>query len=239
MYPFTGCVAYTLTRIALMAIFTLQCEGTVGGPLTNDTVPLPLRDYAVKNTVKTTATPVVSRSSSQSVATLTGVPSTGTASAAVESLSLDTTATTNDNVATVLGDGGSSTMHTADTASSSSSTSQSDTPVLSTATIAGIAVGGTVLLALIVCVVFFFLRRHKRKKSANSISPPAYEPTDEKHEYVKPELDGQALEHHYSDLDVAAPVEYAELDTGSPVIPAGETGQLSGHDGRARTAQNF
>ncbi|KAJ4339280.1 hypothetical protein N0V95_007833 [Ascochyta clinopodiicola] len=195
-----------------MAIYTLLCEGTAGGPLNNDTVPLPLRDYAVKNTLKATATPSVSRPGSQSFATSTGTVSAGTGTLGFGSLSSDTAATASGSAATILDDKASSASRAANTASSSNTTSEVDQPVLSTAAIAGIAVGGTVLLALLIGAAFFILRRHKRNKSAKMALPPVYEPVDEKLAYGKPELDGQVLQHQYSEMGTGAPMEYAELD---------------------------
>lgn len=119
-------------------------------------------------------------------------------------------------------------------ASSAPTTDRPDKPALSTAATAGIAVGGTVLLALVVGAAFFFMHRRKQNKSTKPSSPPIYEPT--KAAYDKPELDGQALGHHYSELDVGTPVEYAELDAGTP---AQSPAHLNADERNLNSAQNF
>ena len=203
-----------------MLLFTAQCAGTVGGPLTNDTVPEPLRDWMPKNTFTSTTTPASTATlgASQFVATLTGVASAGITTAGITSLSSDTIS---DSKATFLHDEASSASRATGTAFSAP-TQEDSKPALNVAAIIGIAVGGTVLLALIIGLVTFFLRRHKRKESAQLVLPPSYESADNKEGYEKPELDGQALGYQYAEVGVGAPTVYAELDGGSSMSPVRE-----------------
>ncbi|KAJ8114501.1 hypothetical protein OPT61_g3637 [Boeremia exigua] len=191
----------------LMLLFTAQCEGTVGGPLNNDTVPYPLRDWAPKNTATgSTETP--------NTATLTSNEPTASAGSAT---------TTDESKATALDDVSLSSDATS-TATSAPSTQDDPKPALSKGAIIGIAVGGTFLLALIISLVAFLLRRRKRREPSPVIQlptvqpPPGYEGVDKKDGYDKPELDGQVLAYQYSKSSAGAPTDaptlYAELDGG-------------------------
>lgn len=201
-------------NIDLMKIFSAQCEGTVGGPLTNETVPPPLKDWMPPSTATATSissavassAPAVSLSTSQSVASVTVTKTSAT-----------------DRTANVLDDKSSASSQATNTAISSSGNAK---PALSIGAIIGVVIGGLVLLALIIGLAFFFLRRRKRSNISRPISPPSYDLTAGKVVYDKPELDGQALEYRYSAVDGGAtidqPMEYAELDAGSPTNPVRE-----------------
>jgi hypothetical protein len=187
-----------------MTLYVSQCDSTVGGPINNDTVPYPLRDWAPKApkySFQSSATPS-STATSQSVATLTGV---------VPTMTSTTISSTGDGEATVLDDTTSTSSRASSTAATSPSTEGDAKPALSIAAIIGIAVGGAVLLALIVGLVACVLRRRKRKQLPIAISPPSYEAADTKEAYNKPELDGQVMEYQYSKADAAAPAH-------SPVV---------------------
>lgn len=115
-------------------------------------------------------------------------------------------------------------------------------PVFTTAAIAGIAVGGTLLLALVVGLTLLFLRRRKHSQVEpyqRSMSPPIYKHGFDKVATEKVELGGQPLEHQYSEGGLRAPVKYAELDAGSPVSPVREQVHMSVSERNARIVQNF
>ena len=193
-----------LTRADLMLLFMAQCEGTLGGPLTNDTVATPLNDWIPRTPMPTTSLGVATET-----ATATG-----------------TTEVESGSEATVLDDGALSTPRASSIASSTSASPDNTEPSLNVTAIIGIAIGGVALLALVVGVVTFILRRRRRKALPRAESPPVYKPTDSKDRYEKPELDGQALTYDCAEDDAgmhgAAPVVYAELDGGSPVSAVGE-----------------
>lgn len=199
----------------LMLLFMAQCEGTINGPMTNDTVTGTLGDWLPRTTF--------SSISSASMATLTGV-----APIAIPGTSSPTSQTiaTGDSRATVRDYDTASSSRTTSTASSASAPQDGSGPALNVETIVGIGVGGTVLLALVIGLVAFFMRRRKRKEPTRSVSPPGYEPTDNKEGYQKPELDGHALQYQYSEAGTDAPIGslmvYAELDGDSPVSPVKE-----------------
>ena len=217
----------------LMGNFTEQCEGTVGGPLTKDTVPLPLRDWMPKDKVRGTATSVVTLSAS--AATLIRIISTETTMTGSTPVSAETTAPTMDSAVTVLDDKASSSSSRATNSSAPTIGTDSTLP-LNVAAIIGIAVGGTILLVLIVGLIAFFLRHRKRRELPRAESPPVYEPTDRKNGHEKPELDGQALGYQCSKVDASvhgsAPVVYVELDDMGHVSLVGE---LAGHRGPPRS----
>jgi hypothetical protein len=214
----------------LMETFVAQCEGEVGGPLTNETVPAPLKDWLPKTVTLTGVAPAVTSTSS----------STSDSALRSSTTSLISIATaTSDNTASVLDGQFSSSSRAASTASSAPATHDASQPSLSLAAIIGVAIGGALLLALIVGLICFLVRRRKRKEPKRSVSPPIYEPAAEKQMYDKPEPDGQAMEHPFSAIGVCAPVLYAELDAGSPVSPVREPVYLSAIQRRARAAQNF
>ncbi|KAF1354142.1 hypothetical protein EJ07DRAFT_158758 [Lizonia empirigonia] len=180
--------------------------GTKGGPLTNESVPAPLNDYLPKTTLRSstlsssTASPAI-----QTVATLTGIKTTDASSLESALLSTDMTAST-----------ASSSSQSSSAASSVPAPSNDPKSGMSVAAIAGVAVGGAVLLAIFIGIAIFFIRRRKRRQSSESTSPPAYEPAGSKQVYDKPELDGHALEYRYAEVDGSMPVGYAELDAGGP-----------------------
>jgi hypothetical protein len=207
-----------------MTLYVSQCDSTVGGPINNDTVPYPLRDWAPnapKYSFQSSATPS-STATSQSVATLTGV---------VPTMTSTTISSTGDGEATVLDDTTSTSSRASSTAATSPSTEGDAKPALSIAAIIGIAVGGAVLLALIVGLVACVLRRRKRKQLPIAISPPSYEAADTKEAYNKPELDGQVMEYQYSKANAAAPahspVVYVELEGDGRSSPVKELPEWS------------
>lgn len=212
-------------RVDLMLLYVAQCDGTVGGPLNNDTVPYPLRDWAPKApqylSQSTAASSTATSSESQSVATLTGVVAPTTAANPGS-----TTVSTQKSDATVLDDAISTSSRTSSTAASASETQDKSTPALSVAAMIGIAVGGTVLLALIVGLTAYILRRRRRREHAVPVSPQSYEAAESEGVYDKPELDGRVLVYQHSkagvDVPVHPPVEYAELGGDGPVRLARE-----------------
>ena len=210
-----------LTRVDLMTLYVSQCDGTVGGPINNDTVPYPLRDWAPKapqylSQSSKTSSAAIFTTGPSAVVTLTGVaPATGSP-----------TSSTDNGEATVLDDATSTTSRATGAASRASTTQDGSKPVLSVAAIIGIAVGGAVLLALVVGLIAWILRRRKRKHYPRAVSPPGYQATDVKEGYDKPELDSQVMGYQYSKAYVAAPtpapVVYAELDGGGRGSTVGE-----------------
>ncbi|KAF1925855.1 uncharacterized protein M421DRAFT_7618 [Didymella exigua CBS 183.55] len=209
----------------LMLLYVAQCDDTVGGPLNNDTVPYPLRDWAPKapqylSQSSNSPLDTVTSSESRPVATLTGVSPTAIASLG------STTVSTNDSDATVLDDKASSSSFAIGPASATPIVQDISKPALSVAAIIGVAVGGAVLLALVIGFVAFVLRHRKRKQLSTSVSPPSCEGVDTKEGYDKPELDGQVRAYQYSKTDVGAParmpVVYAELDDGRSASTARE-----------------
>lgn len=203
-----------LMDLDLLAKYTDACAGTVGGPLNNETVPPPLRDYASKVTHGSTATLLSTTSESTATSTETGP----------QEVSKEASTS-------VPGE-----LSSASTASSEASASDESKSALNVAAIIGIAVGGAALLFLVIGLSIFYLRRRKRKGLGRK-SPPAYEPVGAKDVYDKPELDGQAVTYRYSESEAPTPggtsdelhVGYAELDGGSPVSPARVPAELGGH----------
>ncbi|KAL1602189.1 hypothetical protein SLS59_004876 [Nothophoma quercina] len=188
----------------LMLLFMAQCEGTLGSPLTNDTVATPLNDWIPRTPMPTTSLGIATET-----ATATG-----------------TTEVESGSDATVLDDGVLSTPRASSIASSTPASPDNTEPSLNVTAIIGIAIGGVALLALVVGVVTLILRHRRREALPRAESPPVYKPTDSKDRYEKPELDGQALTYDCAEDDAgmhgAAPVMYAELDGGSPVSVVGE-----------------
>ncbi|KAH6644431.1 hypothetical protein C7974DRAFT_20834 [Boeremia exigua] len=201
----------------LMMLFVAQCDGTVGGPLTNNTVPYPLRDW-VPMTTATTSTAAGS-SATSSIATVT------------EATLGSTSVTVSDSKATALDEDIASSSRATSTSSPASTTQGDPKPVMNVAAIIGVAVGGTVLLILSIGLVAFLLRRRRRGEPSPSDAPPYYNATDSQEKaHDKPELDGQAMAHEQPKIGagesvvtpVHVPVEYAELDSGNPVRPVSE-----------------
>jgi len=199
--------------IDLITLYVSQCDGTVGGPINNETVPYPLNDWAplapqyLSQSSKTSS--ATSSNASPSVVTSTGVAPTTTGGS---------TSRTSEGEATVLNDATSMTSQATEAASPASTTRYGLKPVLSVAATIGIAVGGAVLLALVVGLVAWILRRRKRIHFPRAVSPPSYQAADVKEGYDKPELDGQVMGYQYSKADAVAPAQspvvFAELDGG-------------------------
>ena len=155
----------------------------------------------------------------------------------------DAATTLESSVLTVLGDDIPSTFRTTtfitvyNTASPARVNQDHSEPAISTAAIAGTAVGGTLLFALACGAVLFLLRRRKPKQptSPRSMSPPIYESGSDKFAREKASLKNQGLEEPYSEVGVGAPVGRAELDGGSPVSPI----YMSVGGRNASVAQNF
>jgi hypothetical protein len=200
-----------LTIPGLMLLFSTQCDGTVGGPLNNNTVPTSLREYAPIDTPKSTVLSSTVTSTANRIAT--DVVSTGTA----DPIPANTAGTTSDSKATILNDkSGSSSRSTAST-SPLPADHDGSKPGLNIATIIGIAIGGTLLLAFVVGLVAFILRRRKRKQ----VSTPVAMPPGSREVYTKAELDGNMVAYYDTKCGEDAPantsVVYAELDGGSHV----------------------
>ncbi|KAJ4367966.1 hypothetical protein N0V86_009807 [Didymella sp. IMI 355093] len=176
----------------LMVLYVAQCDGTVGGPLNNDTVPYPLRDWAPKAPQHLSQSPAASSSATtkseiKSVETLTGIASLTTK--APES----TTISANGSEATVFDHTTSASSQATGTMSLAPTIQGKSRTALNVAAIVGVAIGGAVLLALIVGLVAWILRHRRRNKLPIAVSPPNYEPADSKEGYDKPELDGQTV----------------------------------------------
>lgn len=207
-----------LMIVDLMLLFISQCEGTKGGPLNNNTVPYPLRDWVPTNKPKSTSTPfsTSTSTSSPSVISSTGKDPEHTL------LSADAITTASDSRVTRLNDPISS--HIVSTPTTSPEAAFKSEPALSIAAIAGIAVGCTVLLALLIGSIVLVLRRRKPKeiKEPDTCTPE---------EYNKPELDGHMLTYHDTkssgDAQMNASVVYAELDGGDHSVK-----ELAGSPGK-------
>lgn len=205
-----------------MTLYVSQCDGTVGGPINNETVPYPLRDWAPK------APQCLSLSSKVSSATIfTSNPSAVvTLTDVVHITTGSSSSSTNGNDATVLKNTVSTSSRATETAVPVSTSQDDSGSVWSVAAIIGVAVGGAVLLALVVSLVAWILRFRRRNQFPRAVSPPMYQATDTKEDYDKPELDGQAMGYQYSKADVAAPAQatvvYAELDGGRRGSTIGE-----------------
>lgn len=201
-----------MTKADLMQLFTAQCDGTVGGPLTKQSVPYPLRDWMPKDTPKST---VLSSTTATSTPNRTAIDviSTGTAGPRPA----NSAGTTSDSKATILNDRSGSYSHSTATTTPVPAERYGSKPVLNVATIIGIAIGGTLLLAFVVGLVAFILRRRKRKQ----VSTPVAMPPGSREVYTKAELDGNMVTYYDTKCGEGAPantsVVYAELDAGSPV----------------------
>ena len=201
-----------MTKADLMQLFTAQCDGTVGGPLTKQSVPYPLRDWMPKDTPKST---VLSSTTATSTANRTAIDvvSTGTAGPRPA----NSAGTTSDSKATILNDKSGSYSHSTATTTPVPAERYGSKPVLNVATIIGIAIGGTLLLAFVVGLVAFILRRRKRKQ----VSTPVAMPPGSREAYTKAELDGNMVAYYDTKCGEGAPantsVVYAELDGGSHV----------------------
>jgi len=122
-----------------------------------------------------------------------------------------------------------------------SSAADNSEPVLSTAAIAGVAVGGTCLLTIAFGAVFLILRRQKRKQpdEPRSMSPPIDWPDTGKVAYERVELAGREVEPQSPMSGVDVPAGVVELDGSSPVSPVWEPTHTSASERKARIAQNF
>lgn len=199
-----------------MLLFMSQCEGTINGPMTNDTATGTLGDWLPK---ATSYTPTTSRI----VATLTGVPTSAITESSSSSSQMITSSDKRDTVLSSQSPSSSQTI----SAESAAPKTQDSKPVLNVAAIIGVAVGGAVLLALVTGLIAFFLRRRKRDQPTESIPQLSnYDNNDNKERYDKPELDGQELQYRCSEIDtvgpISSPVVYAELDGNSPMDLARE-----------------
>jgi hypothetical protein len=195
-----------------MLLFTAQCDGTVGGPLTKQSVPYPLRDWMPKDTPKSS---VLSSTTATSTANRTAIDLVSTGTAGPRPANSE--GTTSDSQATILDDQSDSSSHSTATVTSVPADRYRSKPVLNIATIIGIAIGGTVLLAFVVGLVAFILRRRKRKQVSTLVALP----TGSREVYTKAELDGNMVAYYDTKCGEGAPantpVVYAELDGGSPV----------------------
>jgi hypothetical protein len=195
-----------------MLLFTAQCDGTVGGPLTKQSVPYPLRDWMPKDTPKSS---VLSSTTATSTANRTAIDLVSTGTAGPRPANSE--GTTSDSKATILDDKSDSPSHSTATVTPVPADRYRSKLVLNIATIIGIAIGGTVLLAFVVGLVAFILRRRKRKQVSTLVALPP----GSREVYTKSELDGNMVAYCDTKCGEGAPantsVVYAELDGGSPV----------------------
>jgi hypothetical protein len=201
-----------MTKTDLMLLFTAQCYGTVGGPLTKQSVPYPLRDWMPKDTPKSS---VLSSTTATSTANRTAIDLVSTGTAGPRPANSE--GTTSDSKATILDDKSDSPSHSTATVTPVPADRYRSKLVLNIATIIGIAIGGTVLLAFVVGLVAFILRRRKRKQVSTLVALPP----GSREVYTKSELDGNMVAYCDTKCGEGAPantsVVYAELDGGSPV----------------------
>jgi hypothetical protein len=201
-----------MTKTDLMLLFTAQCDGTVGGPLTKQSVPYPLRDWMPKDTPKSS---VLSSTTATSTANRTAIDLVSTGTAGPRPANSE--GTTSDSKATILDDKSDSPSHSTATVTPVPADRYRSKLVLNIATIIGIAIGGTVLLAFVVGLVAFILRRRKRKQVSTLVALPP----GSREVYTKSELDGNMVAYCDTKCGEGAPantsVVYAELDGGSPV----------------------
>lgn len=185
-----------------MLLYIAQCEDTVGGPLNNDTVPYPLRDWVPKVTAKSSIVASKTATSSADTSTVTSTPT---------SLSLHEPSSFS-------------------SASATQEDSKSILSIAAIVGIA--VGGTAVLFLIIGSVAFFLQRRKHRRLSTTIPPPnyevndskEGYDVTS------KPELDGQVLAYQPftagSSVIITTPVDYVELDGDgaavSPVSPIGE-----------------
>ena len=195
-----------------MLLFTAQCDGTVGGPLTKQSVPYPLRDWMPKDTPKSS---VLSSTTATSTANKTAIEVASTGMAGPRPANSE--GITSDSKATILNDKSGLSLHSTATATPVPADRYGSKPVLNVATIIGISIGGTLLIVFVVGLVAFILRRRKRKQ----VSTPALMPPESREVYTKAELDGNMVAYYVTKGDEGAPantsVVYAELDGGVPV----------------------
>jgi hypothetical protein len=195
-----------------MLLFTAQCDGTVGGPLTKQSVSYPLRDWMPKDTPKSS---VLSSTTATSTANRTAIDLVSTGTAGPRPANSE--GTTSDSKATILDDKSDSPSHSTATVTPVPADRYRSKLVLNIATIIGIAIGGTVLLAFVVGLVAFILRRRKRKQVSTLVALPP----GSREVYTKAELDGNMVAYCDTKCGEGAPantsVVYAELDGGSPV----------------------
>ncbi|KAF3011178.1 hypothetical protein E8E13_011564 [Curvularia kusanoi] len=197
----------------LMLLFATQCQGTVGGPLTNDTVPLPLRDWAPT----ITPTPVMITS----VITREGPAATPTVKPEV---------TSSNNKATFLNNESQSSAYSTTTITPLSMHHNKSESALKVSEIIGISIAILSLLALAVGLVTFILCRRRRKGTLTPDVTTYAAAAEIKEEGGVSELEGTMLAYTGGKSGayaaVSTPVVYTELDGANPVSPPKElTGQ--------------
>jgi hypothetical protein len=199
-----------MTKVGFMLLFTAQCDGCIGGPLNNETVPYPLGIYTPKNTLKSAVLPSTTATSVASRSAAADVVSTGTA----DSRPANAASIINDGNATILDDKSGHSSHNTATVTPLPADHDSSKPGLNIAAIVGIASGGTVLLTFVVVLVAFILRRRKRKQVPTSTPPESREV------HTKAELDGNMVAYYDTKCGEGAHIDtsvHAELDGGSLV----------------------